>query len=153
MMEKTRPSASMERRDFVRRLPMISAGLAVASSTTLAACAGVPYVQPTPGPEGLSFPRSLLDESGQLFVQAPGMQRPIYVRRLASGEAVAVLASCTHNGCQPEPFGDRLVCPCHGSEFAFDGGVLNGPADRPLTRYAVVEEGDRLVVVVGGGIS
>jgi cytochrome b6-f complex iron-sulfur subunit len=79
------------------------------------------------------------------------MERPVYVRRLPSGELVAVLASCTHQGCQPEPVGDRLACPCHGSEFAFDGTVLEGPAERPLTRYPVSIEGDDIVVRLDGG--
>jgi cytochrome b6-f complex iron-sulfur subunit len=97
--------------------------------------------------------RSELGEDGQAFLQAPGMERPVYVRRLASGELVAVLASCTHQGCQPEPVGDRLLCPCHGSEFAFDGTVLQGPAERPLTRYAVSVEGDDIVVRLDGGVT
>jgi len=65
------------------------------------------------------------------------MERPVYVRRLRSGGLSAVLASCTHQGCQPEPVADRLVCPCHGSEFSFEGRVLKGPASIPLTRYEV----------------
>jgi cytochrome b6-f complex iron-sulfur subunit len=97
------------------------------------------------------IPRDALGPEGQAFVQGPGMERPVYVRRLASGEHVALLASCTHQGCQPEPVADRLVCPCHGSEFAFDGAVLQGPAERPLARYAVAVEDDRLVVSVPGG--
>jgi Rieske Fe-S protein len=71
------------------------------------------------------------------------MSRPVYVHRAASGEIVALLAQCTHNGCQPSPVADRLVCPCHGSEFSLEGTVLQGPADRPLTRYEVTEsDGD-----------
>jgi len=60
---------------------------------------------------------------------------------------VALLARCTHRGCQPEPVGDRLVCPCHGSEFDLRGSVLEGPADRPLTRYDVAVDGDDLVIL------
>jgi glycine/D-amino acid oxidase-like deaminating enzyme/nitrite reductase/ring-hydroxylating ferredoxin subunit len=50
-------------------------------------------------------------------------------------------ASCTHLGCivhwnQIEQCWD---CPCHGSQFAPDGAVLNGPAVTPL---AAVDEGE-----------
>jgi len=120
-----------------------------AAAVSLAGCAGARYVTPRVSPDRLSFARTELDRDGQAFVQAPGMQRPIYVRRAAAGEIVAVLASCTHQGCQPEPVADRLVCPCHGSEFAFDGQVLQGPAERPLARYEVTEEGPDVVVWLG----
>jgi len=87
-----------------------------------------------------------LGTEGAAFVQTADMPRPVYVRRLDSGELVALLASCTHQGCQPEPVADRLVCPCHGSEFSFEGVVMQGPAERPLTRYEVTEEGSDIVV-------
>jgi Rieske Fe-S protein len=33
-----------------------------------------------------------------------------------------------------------IICTCHGSEFSTaDGDVLEGPADRPLRNFAVVE--------------
>ncbi len=93
---------------------------------------------------------SVLGADGHAFVQSPDMPRPVYVRRLDSGEVTAVLARCTHNGCQPEPIGDRLSCPCHGSEFAFDGTVLQGPAQRPLVHYEVTEEDGDLIVWLEG---
>ena len=127
----------MARRDFV------ALGVAAVS---LGACAGARYVVPRASEGRLLAPLAALDQAGEVFLQASGMQRPVYVRRLASGEITAVLASCTHQGCQPEPVADRLACPCHGSEFAFDGRVLQGPAERPLTRYEVTVEGGELVV-------
>ncbi|HYW95702.1 MAG TPA: ubiquinol-cytochrome c reductase iron-sulfur subunit [Bacteroidales bacterium] len=42
-------------------------------------------------------------------------------------------AHCTHLGCiidQTE--GDRLVCPCHGSEYDLNGDVVKGPAYKSL---------------------
>jgi Rieske Fe-S protein len=41
---------------------------------------------------------------------------------------------CTHLGCTPGlPDPDhRMTCPCHGSIFALDGSVIQGPAARPL---------------------
>jgi cytochrome b6-f complex iron-sulfur subunit len=142
----------MRRREFVRRLPVVTSGVVLGASTfSLASCAGAPYIVPRMSPGRLVVSSGELGHDGQAFVQGPGMERPVFVRRLSSGELVAVLASCTHRGCQPEPVGDRLVCPCHGSEFAFDGTVLEGPAEQPLTRYPVVIEGEDIAVLVGTG--
>ena len=43
-------------------------------------------------------------------------------------------ATCTHMGCVVHwnPFEKCWDCPCHGSQFAPDGQVLNGPAVRAL---------------------
>lgn len=43
-------------------------------------------------------------------------------------------AACTHMGCimHWNPFEKCRDCPCHGSHFAPDGQVLNGPALSPL---------------------
>jgi cytochrome b6-f complex iron-sulfur subunit len=138
----------MRRRDFVRRLPVLGAGVAVALSAS--GCAGVSYIVPRPRPDGaLALDAGSLGVEGAAFVQAPGMERPIYVHR--DGTAItAVLASCTHRGCQPEAVADRLVCPCHGSEFTPAGAVLQGPAERPLERYEITEEGGELIVWVTG---
>ena len=142
----------MKRRDFVQRLPVLTVGLATSAGTaSLSGCGGTPWVAPRVELEGLSIDPAVLASRGDAFLQTPAMERPIYVRRLDSGEVVAVLASCTHRGCQPEPVGDRLACPCHGSEFAYTGEVLTGPADRALTRYRVVEAGGRLVIAAPGG--
>lgn len=41
---------------------------------------------------------------------------------------------CTHMGCTPGLLGNdhRMVCPCHGSIYAADGSVIQGPAPRSL---------------------
>jgi Rieske Fe-S protein len=130
----------MRRREFVQRLPVIGSGLLLgASSLSVTGCGGVRYVVPTAAAGALVIDAGVLGQEGEAFVQGQGMNRPIYVRRTAAGGLVALLASCTHNGCQPSPAAGRLVCPCHGSEFSLEGDVLQGPADRPLTRYEVTE--------------
>lgn len=40
----------------------------------------------------------------------------------------------------------RFVDPCHGSKFALDGDLLEGPANQSLDRYRVrIEEGEIVV--------
>ena len=51
-----------------------------------------------------------------------------------AGSVHAVSARCTHMGCSVR-FNDAersWDCPCHGSRFALDGAVLQGPAVEPL---------------------
>lgn len=54
---------------------------------------------------------------------------------------------CTHLGCTVNLTTRKLICPCHGSIFGRSGEVFKGPADRPLKRLAVEEDGEFIVVV------
>ncbi len=141
----------MNRRDFVLRLPVISTGALLGASTlSLTACGGVAYLVPRGGDGEMAVAASEVPEGGAL-VQGPGMERPVYLRRDDDGAYVALLARCTHRGCQPDPVGDRLVCPCHGSEYDLKGSVLQGPAEEPLTRYPVRIQGNDVIVLLRGG--
>jgi len=55
------------------------------------------------------------------------------------GAAIAVSPTCTHLGCQVNfNTAERSWdCPCHGSRFAPDGSVLQGPAVHRLERKPV----------------
>jgi len=57
------------------------------------------------------------------------------------GTVHAVSATCTHLGCTVgwNPAERSWDCPCHGSRFATDGRVLNGPAVRDLEVIAADE--------------
>jgi Rieske Fe-S protein len=60
--------------------------------------------------------------------------RQVAVARASDGAILSVSARCTHLGCivawnNAERSWD---CPCHGSRFAMDGRVLQGPAVHPL---------------------
>ena len=62
------------------------------------------------------------------------------------GGFVALSSVCTHTGCTVSynPTSGELPCPCHGSLFSISGSVLQGPADAPLRRYTLEQEGDIL---------
>lgn len=51
----------------------------------------------------------------------------------------ALKAVCTHLGCTPNWLEgeQKFKCPCHGSGFYKDGVNFEGPAPRPLERYAI----------------
>ena len=61
------------------------------------------------------------------------------VHRDEDGRITAVSAICTHMGCDVawNPAESTWDCPCHGSRFAVDGAVLEGPATRPLAPVEV----------------
>lgn len=140
----------MDRRDFCRKAPALSAGIALGAATLpLSACAGMTYLTPRGSALELVVAAADVPASGAM-VQRPDMERPVYLRPDGDGGYTALLARCTHRGCQPDAVADRLVCPCHGSEFDLQGRVLEGPADQPLTRYAVRLEGTDLVVSMTG---
>ncbi len=51
----------------------------------------------------------------------------------------ALKTVCTHLGCTPNwlESEQKFKCPCHGSGFYVDGINFEGPAPRPLERYAI----------------
>lgn len=56
----------------------------------------------------------------------------------AGGSYRAFTSVCTHEGCTVSGFANqRLVCPCHGSEFNLSGAPVAGPATAPLRQYTV----------------
>lgn len=54
-------------------------------------------------------------------------------------EIFALSTVCTHLGCTPNWLDgeQKFKCPCHGSGFYKDGINFEGPAPRPLERYAI----------------
>ncbi|MEU1826287.1 FAD-dependent oxidoreductase [Streptomyces abikoensis] len=67
------------------------------------------------------------------------------VHRQEDGTVRAVSARCTHLGCLVafNAVERTWECPCHGSRFAPDGAVLNGPATRPLEIREIPDDDDR----------
>lgn len=72
-------------------------------------------------------------QQGEGAILRQGLSK-IAAYRTDSGEVVKVSAVCTHLGCHLKwnSFERCWDCPCHGSHFAPDGTVLNGPAIKPL---------------------
>ena len=88
-----------------------------------------------------------LEENGY-FIDS---QSNVIVFRNGNNNLSAVSLLCTHQGCSVDwkKSSNSLYCPCHGSEFAADGKVINGPAQSPLSTFEVKEENQSILVKVG----
>lgn len=78
--------------------------------------------------------------AGEGAILRRGLKK-IAAYRGEDGQLVERSAVCTHVGCivHWNGFEKCWDCPCHGSQFAVDGTVLNGPAVRPLAKVATAE--------------
>ena len=137
----------MRRRDFIRSIERLAAGaLCVGLPPAAMGCSGLAYVPSIRNGNLLIVDRADLGAHPFALVEHPEIPRAIYLHRHPDDAYTAVLTRCTHRGCQVEPAGERLACPCHGSEYSLTGTVLHGPAERPLTRYAVTADADHITI-------
>lgn len=85
--------------------------------------------------------RELAKPGGSVKVRV-GDGRVIVWRR-SETELGAASIVCTHFGSEVayNHAAGRLDCPSHGSRFALDGSVVNGPARQPLETYRVEVSG------------
>ena len=83
----------------------------------------------TTGPSTADIPRG-----GGAVVRVGGRQCAVH--RDENGRLQAVSARCIHLGCLVafNRAEQAWECPCHGSRYAPDGQILQGPAVRPLER-------------------
>ncbi|TND00638.1 MAG: Rieske Fe-S protein [Bacteroidetes bacterium] len=131
----------MNRKDF-----LISCGglcAAFAGISLVSSCGGIHQVQATAAGAILSVSKEefKLVKDGQtnwrkmILVRSARTNFPIALFRLSESDYSALLMECTHQGCELNPAGDFLVCPCHGSEFDKAGRVQNPPAEQNLKRF------------------
>ncbi len=135
----------MDRKEF---LSTIGLG-AVAAVCTY--CLGGCKVDNGPtGPTNVNFTLNLNDPANSALKSNGGYlyNSGVIVARTASGSFVAVSLACTHAGATVyyDPSSNHFNCPAHGSVFATDGSVINGPASAPLTRYNTSLSGSSLRV-------
>jgi cytochrome b6-f complex iron-sulfur subunit len=136
----------MDRKEFLSTLGLGAAALAC--SYCLSGCK--PLDNPITAPTNVDFTLDLTNSSNASLNKNGGYvyQDGVIVARTSSGSYVAVSQTCTHAGGTVEYMAstNRFYCPNHGSNFATDGSVVNGPASSPLARYTTVLTGTSLRV-------
>ena len=63
-----------------------------------------------------------------------------------SGGLYALTSVCTHQGCDVAFATGQFTCPCHGSQYNFQGDVTRGPALNSLKHYP-------LCLTTGGNVA
>ncbi len=81
-----------------------------------------------------------------VLVKSDKFSFPIVLYRLGSERYSALLLQCTHKGCELQPQGDYLVCPCHGSEFTNTGEVQNPPAEQNLQNFKTTTDDENIYI-------
>jgi glycine/D-amino acid oxidase-like deaminating enzyme/nitrite reductase/ring-hydroxylating ferredoxin subunit len=83
------------------------------------------------GPGEIASPDAL--RPGEGAIMRSGLIK-LAIYKDEDGSIITRSATCTHLGCivHWNGFEKCWDCPCHGSQFAPDGAVLNGPAVSPL---------------------
>lgn len=131
-------------RVFSRRATLVTG--AVASGALLASCAE--------GDSNVTAPEGTVEVGSASAVGVGKAARlthgstTVIVSQPSAGEYKAFSTVCTHQGCQVQvQDSNRIVCPCHGSEYAVaDGSVVHGPAEEALTSYPVQVKGGKIFV-------
>lgn len=143
----------MNRRRFLARMEGAAAVTAASClGLPLSSCIGFHYVNATAAGDRVRVRLSDLGTGRFALVDVPQLSLPLYLYRDDAGAFTAVSTRCMHRGCQVEPAGGHLVCPCHGSEYDNGGGVLKGPTRHPLVRFQATVDGDDVVIHVPAGV-
>jgi cytochrome b6-f complex iron-sulfur subunit len=148
---KPKPAVEEERRTFMAAMMGALVGSSLGLGfTTLSTTFGLW----TLGTARFMFPNILTEPPSKFKVGFPSNFAPGQVEtRFVATFGVWVVNSeynglrqiyalktvCTHLGCTPNWLEgeQKFKCPCHGSGFYKDGINFEGPAPRPLERYAI----------------
>ncbi len=145
---KSAAEAATDRRSFLTTV-MLGSFLGI-GFTSLATTFGLW----TLGVARFMFPNVLMEPPSQFKVGfpsnfAPGQVETKFIAQFGvwivnfeyngQAEIYALRSVCTHLGCTPNWLEgeQKFKCPCHGSGFYKDGINFEGPAPRPLERYAI----------------
>ena len=96
---------------------------------------------PPSSPVAMSFRKNRIDGW-----KITSEKNTAWVVKQPDNSVVAYGPMCTHLGCPYHWDASQrdFECPCHNSVFGMDGKVASGPAPRPLDRYQVKVEGNKL---------
>lgn len=149
----------MQRRTFLKGLvAALNSLVALALAIPGAAYLLTPVLRRQPGGwieigREQDFDKDAVTKTTYRYIDAAGYTREekrafAWVRRQENGEIIALSPKCTHMGCNVAwvQANARFECPCHGGIYDINGQVIAGPPPRPLDRYPIKIENERIFI-------
>ena len=133
----------MDRKEFIKTCGFACMGGAVLTAL-LQSCASTNYFALTTfennritikKTEFVKVEKNKTVERKYVLIKTDKYNFPIGIYKISENNYSALLMQCTHKGCELNPHGNYLICPCHGSEFTNKGIVQNPPAEQNLQTF------------------
>lgn len=139
----------MNRRDLIRNIAAGTVTIFVVPSILTSCEEDMPDPDDNNNPDDNALTIDLNEDKYSSLGPAGGFVVEGSIIIINTGDQYIALSSvCTHQGCTVayDHGSINLPCPCHGSVFSTTGSVLNGPANSPLKKYSITQDGDILTI-------
>jgi Rieske Fe-S protein len=138
----------MHRKEFIKTCCMVSLG-GTALAMFLESCGSTNYFAQSTIEKNIliikktEFVKTVHEKSLErkyVMVKTEKLNYPICIYKIGEENYSALLMECSHKGCELQPNGNHLICPCHGSEFTNKGVVQNPPAEANLKSFTITTD-------------
>lgn len=94
----------------------------------------------------MTVPLGAFGEGSQVIARSPKLTYDVLVMKLPDGGFSSLYLRCTHKDQPLIATTTNLHCPSHGSRFAMDGSVEQGPATEPIRPFPTERIAEDLIV-------
>ncbi len=136
----------MNREEFINRCMTLTMGAICID--VFSGCAPLPFVSHVMEGANAVVNKSHFEEKEYVLIEVEQMPAPVFISKQNDEEYAAILLKCTHRGCQVQPAGEIMECPCHGSRYSRIGTVIRGPAPEDLIQFPTEVIADSIRVLL-----
>ena len=152
--------SNLSRRSFLKLTGAVGGAFLLTNCQFLDGIQGIPETDlpQIPGAWNYTDDKLILDLAklpeletlgGAVRIEGKMLPAPVLVVLGEDGKYYAFRNACTHAGRMIDPAAGTMTLKCcslSGSTFDYQGEVLSGPAEGPLTSYPLSVEGEQLLI-------